>query len=224
MPAFHRAMFGDPGEDRAIVNIGGIANITTLPGAPGSRVLGFDTGPGNTLLDLWARRHLGVPMDEDGVWAAGGRPDPELLAALLDEPYFAQAPPKSTGRELFNAGWLQAGLGRVRREPAPQDVAATLVELSVRSIADGVHDTMPGVQAVYVCGGGADNGYLMSRLQAVLAPVPVTSSASLGIPPGWVEAMAFGWLAGRTLAGLPGNLPDVTGAGREAILGGIYPA
>ena len=220
LPAFHQVAFAGPSEERVVANIGGIANITLLP--PRGEVRGFDTGPGNVLMDLWSREHLGTPYDKDGDFAAGGRVDEALLTALLADPYFATPPPKSTGPEHFNQAWLTAALGG--RMPAAADVAATLSELSARSIAAAVQHHAPATRTLYVCGGGAHNGHLMGRLAACLPRAEVMSTEALGIHPDWVEAAGFAWLARQTLEGLPGNLPSVTGAGKHTVLGAIYPA
>lgn len=220
LPAFHKVAFAHADEERVVANIGGIANITLLP--PQGEVLGFDTGPGNVLMDLWSREHLGAAYDEDGDFAAGGKMDEGLLATLLKDPYFAAPPPKSTGPEHFNHGWLMAGLNGRKLEPA--DVAATLSELSARSIAEAVLRHAPMTRKVYVCGGGAHNSHLMQRLASRLAGTEVASTETLGIHPDWVEAAGFAWLAQQTLEGLPGNLPSVTGAGKSTVLGAIYPA
>lgn len=217
-PAFHAAVLRSPSEHRAILNVGGIANLTWLP-ATGD-VAGFDCGPGNCLMDLWAGLHLGQPMDADGAWAAGAQADAALLERLLAEPYFAKRPPKSTGRDLFNETWLRARL------PAGIDarvVQATLLELTARSIAGAVARDCGGAQRLVVCGGGVHNRALMARLSALLASVPVESSAAHGIDPGLVEPLAFAWLARQTLLGAPGNLPAVTGAKGARVLGAIYP-
>jgi anhydro-N-acetylmuramic acid kinase len=219
VPAFHDAVFADPGRHRVIANIGGIANITDLPRA--GEVHGFDTGPGNVLLDAWAERHLGTPHDEDGRWAKSGRVVPQLLQALLDHPFFARKPPKSTGREEFNLEWLQSETAGADR---PADVQATLVALTAVSIADAVRAHYPGATELYVCGGGAHNSALMAALGRSLGNLPVHPTDQLGIPADWVEASAFAWLARRALLGESGNLPAVTGAKGPRVLGAIYPA
>lgn len=217
-PAFHAALFADPGEDRAVLNLGGIANLSFLPG--GGMALGFDSGPGNCLLDLWAGRHLGKPHDDAGSWAAAGTVIPALLDRMLLEPYFSATPPKSTGRDLFNAEWLQRML---RGGEAPQPVQATLLELTARSVADAVARNCRGACRVIVCGGGTKNTALMRRLAALVAPVAVESSDRHGIDPQLVEAAAFAWLAKRAMEGEAGNLPSVTGARGPRVLGAIYP-
>lgn len=219
VPAFHAAVFADPAEDRVALNLGGIANLSCLPRQ--GAVTGFDSGPGNCLLDLWAARHLGTAHDAAGAWAAGGTPIPTLLERMLREPYFSAAPPKSTGRDLFNAAWLQ---GMLRGGEDAQSVQATLLELTARSAADAISRYAPGARRVIVCGGGAKNAALMRRLAELAAPAVTESSARLGFDPQLVEAAAFAWLAKLALEGLPGNLPSVTGARGPRILGAVYPA
>jgi anhydro-N-acetylmuramic acid kinase len=218
VPAFHSWRFGDPHEARVIVNIGGIANITVL--APTRATKGFDTGPGNTLLDLWIKRRRNERFDRDGRWAASGRVSDPLLAACLEEPFFAAPAPKSTGRELFHGAWLDGRLARVG-ELADADVQATLSELTGSTIAHAIRAELPECREVIVCGGGAHNGDLMQRLQR-LTGARVTTTDAYGVPPDWVEGAAFAWLARARLRGLPGNVPSVTGARREAVLGGVY--
>ena len=229
VPAFHAAMFARGDADRVIVNIGGIANLTLLPaGGDLAAVRGFDTGPGNVLMDLWCARHRGEDFDRGGAWAQTGQVDAALLAVLLADPYFAAAPPKSTGRDLFNAGWLATRLARhaEQRLPAPDAavVQATLLALTVRAIADAVIAAGWANDAeVLVCGGGARNSTLMAALATGLAPRTVTTTAAHGIAVEHVEALAFAWLARQALAGRPGNLPAVTGARGLRVLGAIYP-
>jgi len=222
VPAFHAAAFGKPGTTRVVVNIGGIGNISVLH-ADG-RVTGFDTGPGNVLLDGWIGRHQGKDYDADGAWGASGSVDAALLAALLDEPYFHQPAPKSTGRDLFHMDWLDAHLARFTHL-APADVQATLVALTARTIADAIRLESRHVDAVYVCGGGAFNGTLLRMLAAALGGgVAVESTATLGVAPNRVEALAFAWLGYRFMQREPGNMPAVTGAQGPRILGALYPA
>jgi len=218
-PTFHAAYLHSTRESRAVLNLGGMANLTCLPlsGSP----CGFDTGPANVLLDLWAGLHLGAPFDAEGRWAASGTSDPTLLSAMLEEPYFHLAPPKSTGREQFNLTWMERHLAD--RPLAPADVQATLLELTARSVADALAAHAPATRRLLVCGGGIHNGALMERLAALLPGTVVESTACHGIDPDWLEALAFAWLARETLAGRPGNLPTVTGAGRAVVLGGVYP-
>jgi anhydro-N-acetylmuramic acid kinase len=228
VPAFHQARFGKPKQVRVVVNIGGIGNISVLHGD--GRVSGFDTGPGNVLMDLWVARHTGKPYDEDGAFAAAGRVDQELLEILLDEPYFRQPPPKSTGRDLFHAEWLDACLARrpgLAEALAPADVQATLTRLTAVSIARAIQDATTGqpAQAVYVCGGGAYNGVLLRDIaEALGGAIPVASTDALGVAPNRVEALAFAWLGYRFTRRQPGNLPAVTGAAGLRVLGALYPA
>lgn len=218
-PALHAALFRDASRHRVVVNIGGIANVTDLP--PDGPVRGFDTGPGNTLLDAWCRRHRGAAFDRDGAWAATGLPIAPLLEALCADPYFALPPPKSTGRDHFNPGWLEA---RLRPGYAPADVQRTLLALTAATIADAVAAQCPGASEVVVCGGGAHNGALLRELAGNLGDRALATTATYGVPVSDVEALAFAWLARESLAGRPGNLPSVTGARGARVLGAIYPA
>jgi anhydro-N-acetylmuramic acid kinase len=218
VPAFHAALFG-AGAHRVVVNVGGIANLTDLPPVGGVR--GFDTGPGNVFMDLWHARHRGEPFDRDGAWARTGTLDASLLSRLLAEPYFALPPPKSTGRDLFNAGWLDALLAG--RATAPADVQATLVALTAATIADAITAHCTDATEVLVCGGGARNAAIMDELARRLRPRTVESTAVHGVPVDQVEALAFAWLARETLSGRAGNLPAVTGARGPRVLGAIYP-
>ncbi len=222
VPAFHQAVFHAAGEDRVVANIGGIANITVLPRTADHAVRGFDTGPGNTLMDYWIKTQRGENMDEDGRWAATGQVHATWLETLLDDPYFTRHPPKSTGREYFHPLWLDHALARTHPGIAPADVQATLCELTAITLTRAVTEHAPATQRVLICGGGAHNKTLMTRLTALLAPRPVESTKLHGIAPDWVEGMAFAWLARQTLHGLPGNIPSVTGARRAVVLGGIY--
>lgn len=219
VPAFHRWFFHKPGVNRVILNIGGIANITWLPADANETVLGFDTGPGNTLLDQWMMQNRGEHYDSDGKWAASGLVNEQLLARLLADAYFSKAPPKSTGREHFHRAWLEQ---RITDKLAAQDLQATLAELTSRSIVRALDFLPAKADEIYVCGGGGHNRHLLARLQAQTPDIPITTTAALGLDPDWVEAVAFAWLAHRTLSRQPGNLPSVTGANRAVILGGIY--
>lgn len=219
VPAFHAAVFADPKLGRAVVNLGGIANLTCLPA--GGAVTGFDCGPGNLLLDAWCARHLHQPFDRDGAWGATGRVDRRLLESLLAEPWFALSPPKSTGRELFNVGWLER---RLAGGEAPADVQATLAALTVSAVAQALERECPGAREIYLCGGGARNPALARGLAEALAPRKVAPTDALGLAAEWVEACAFAWLARQALRGEPGNLPAVTGARGPRILGAIYRA
>jgi anhydro-N-acetylmuramic acid kinase len=218
VPAFHAALFKGSAH-RVIVNVGGIANVTDLP--PQGPVRGFDTGPANVLLDLWHARHRKTLFDRDGAWSRSGRIDEALLAELLAEPYFARLPPKSTGRDLFNAEWIDTKLGA--RRIAPADVQATLLALSARTIADAIRNHCASATEILACGGGAHNAALLEALARELAPRTVGTTAALGVAVEHVEALAFAWLAREALAHRPGNLPEVTGARGLRVLGAIYP-
>jgi anhydro-N-acetylmuramic acid kinase len=220
-PVFHQAVFARPGETTGVLNIGGISNVTVLRAEGGMQ--GFDCGPGNALMDAWCLQHTGRPYDDDGRWAAGGRVLPDLLAALLAEPYFAQSPPKSTGRDLFNRPWLDRHLKNFPAA-APADVQATLTELTARACAGDIGRHAGRLQRLIVCGGGALNGHLMRRLQALLPQAQVISSAAAGLPPLQVEAAAFAWLAMKAVRGEKLDLQSTTGARGARVLGGIYPA
>ncbi|MEZ0471373.1 anhydro-N-acetylmuramic acid kinase [Luteimonas salinilitoris] len=219
LPALHAALLASAGESRAVLNLGGIANLTLLP--RDGEVRGFDTGPANGLMDAWCLRRTGAGFDAGGTFAASGRIDQALLARLLDEPWFALPPPKSTGRDQFHLGWLES---RLVGSEAPADVQATLLALSVRTIADALQAAQPDTARVIACGGGVHNPVLMAALSAALPGCIVESSAVHGLDPDFVEAMGFAWLARQTLLGRPGNLPGVTGAAGPRVLGGIYPA
>jgi anhydro-N-acetylmuramic acid kinase len=219
VPAFHAAMFRDAHRHRVVANIGGIANITDLP--PRGAVRGFDTGPGNVLLDAWHARHRSGAFDAGGAFAASGTVKRELLQAMLREPYFAAPPPKSTGRDLFDAAWLDrfaAGF----TGPA-QDVQATLAELTAQSLARAIGDHCPNAAELYLCGGGARNADLVRRIAAALPNVRVAPTDVIGVASSDVEPLAFAWLARETIAGRPGNIPEVTGANGPRVLGAIYP-
>ena len=219
MPAFHLAMLGTAEEDRAVLNLGGIGNLTLIPRT--GEVLGFDTGPANALLDGWCQRQLGEPFDANGAFAARGQVDAALLARLLAEPWFALPPPKSTGREQFHLEWVDT---RLEGTGAAADVQATLLELTAATVAEALFRHQPQTRRVLVCGGGVRNPVLMGRLQARLPWVLVESSAAHGLDPDYMEAMGFAWLAAETVAGRPANLPSVTGARGPRILGAIHPA
>ena len=218
VPPFHDWLFGGSGQARAILNLGGIANLTLLP-ARGQPVTGFDVGPANSLMDLWAERYLGKPYDDAGAWAASGTADNDLLEQMLADPWFELEPPKSTGFEYFNADWL------ARHDPgrlSPEDVQATLCELTSTSVARALDRWAPDTAEVFVCGGGARNRALLDSLARALPGKAVDTTSSVGLDPDWVEATAFAWLAARTLARRPGSLASVTGAARDSVLGGIY--
>ena len=221
VPAFHAELFGHKHEARCVLNIGGIANVTLLPANLNGRVTGFDTGPGNCLLDAWARRHLNQPFDQDGSWGASGEINSPLLEAMLADTYFQQASPKSTGPEHFNLEWLDRHLLSYRTlEKA--DIQTTLTALTAESIARSIKNFTADCRRILVCGGGIHNSALMQQLKQRLTQYEVESTAAYGANPDWVEAIAFAWLAKRTLLGLAGNLPSVTGARHPVVLGGIY--
>ena len=240
VPAFHALAFASKERLRAVVNIGGVANVSmipplssqppgettansiaqTPPSAAGT-IIGFDTGPGNLLMDAWCAQHLGQTYDADGRWARSGVVIDALLNQMLADPYFALPPPKSTGRDLFSPDWLVRHLKDAPSQ-RPQDIQATLAELTARSIAAACLER--GAGECRVCGGGAQNTYLMERLAALMPRIEVTSTAALGVDPGAVEALAFAWLARERLAGRPANLPSVTGARGLRVLGAVYPA
>lgn len=221
MPALHATLFGRADEDVAVLNLGGIGNLTLLPAR--GPVRGFDCGPGNALLDLWCQRHRGEPYDDGGRWAATGHVDDDLLRSLLAEPYLHRAPPKSTGRDLFNAEWLEAKLSGVGAMPAA-DVQATLAEFTARAAADDLGQHAPRTLHLLVCGGGAYNRHLIQRLAALLPALAVQTTADAGVPPLQVEALAFAWLARAFMQRQPGNLATVTGARGPRVLGALYPA
>lgn len=225
VPAFHRALFAREDQAIAVLNLGGIANLSLLPAADGTpgTVLGFDCGPGNALMDHWCQSHQGRPFDAGGQWAASGRVLPELLARLQADPYFAKAPPKSTGRDLFNPAWLAVQLGSVLGA-TPADVQATLAELTASACAAHLERYGKDSKRLIVCGGGALNTHLLTRLAVLLPGVDVIASGQHGLPPQQVEAAAFAWLARSTVRREAGNLASVTGARGPRVLGAVYPA
>lgn len=219
VPAFHQAVFGATDADRVVLNLGGIANITQLE--RGGHIAGFDCGPGNMLLDAWAQHHLGRPYDENGAWAASGNVIDTLLSCLLQHEFLALPPPKSCGREQFGLDWL---IAQIPDGVDPADVQATLVELTAISVIQAIDRWCSRPNELFLCGGGAHNSQLFRSLKQKLPGVKIAKTDELGLPADWVEAVAFAWLARQTLLGLPGNLPQVTGARGERILGGIFPA
>ena len=219
-PAFHQYYMNDRSENRCILNLGGIANITILENDD-DKVIGFDTGPANCLLNSWIKSKKGLEYDYNGDWARSGKVIDPLLKQMLQEPYFKLPAPKSTGRELFNLPWLDA---QIRNYPnlKDEDIQATLLELTAKSIADAILETAPKINAVYACGGGVYNPYLLERISANLDSVKISTTAKLGIHPQWVEAIAFAWLAMRRMTNQHGNLPSVTGAKAKVLLGTIH--
>ena len=224
-PAFHQAVMSHPSLRRAVVNLGGIANVSLLDPADsrGKGPLGFDSGPANGLLDAWARRRLDAPFDQDGAWAARGVVHGPLLERMLADPYFSRPAPKSTGRGYFDEGWIDRQLRSAAEPIAPADVQRTLCELCAATVSESIERYGPETAEVYLCGGGVHNRTLVERLSARLAPRPITRTDVLGISADYVEAAAFAWLAKCALDGAPGNLPSVTGASEAVVLGGIYP-
>ena len=221
VPAFHEALFDTQDSPCAVLNVGGFSNLSLIE--PGREVRGFDCGPGNVLLDAWIGKVRGETFDRDGAWAASGLLNEALLLRLMSDPYFAGRGPKSTGRELFNLHWLESHLAALPPLPAA-DVQRTLLELTVHSITESLQQAQSDTAELLVCGGGAHNGALMQRLQALLPSCRVASTATRGVPPDWVEAMAFAWLAHCCLERIPANRPSVTGARGLRVLGAIYPA
>jgi anhydro-N-acetylmuramic acid kinase len=219
LPALHAALLSSNEEDRAVLNLGGIANLTLLP--VHGEVRGFDTGPANALLDAWCERHTGNAFDANGGFAASGNVDAALLARLLDDAWFASPPPKSTGREQFHLDWVESKLAG---NESPADVQATLLELSAATVADALHAAQPATKRLLACGGGVHNPRLLGRIAARLPGAVVESTAAHGVDPDFVEAMGFAWLARQALLGLPGNLPSVTGARGPRVLGAVHPA
>ncbi|MEO8402071.1 MAG: anhydro-N-acetylmuramic acid kinase [Gammaproteobacteria bacterium] len=218
VPGFHQSNFSDAHENRVVLNIGGIANITLLPADKTTLVFGFDTGPGNTLLDAWAEKHLNQPRDDDGAWGSKGVVHADLLRHLLDDDFFKLPAPKSTGREYFNLSWLaKFSLASIK----PIDVQATLVELTAQSIIDSIQSHFDSGK-ILICGGGIHNLFLLKRLREIGKKYSIESTQQFGINPDCVEAVAFAWLAKQTLAGKPGNITTVTGAKQASILGGVY--
>ena len=220
-PAFHAAAFAKESVNRAVVNIGGIANISVLRGT--ELHAGFDTGPGNTLLDGWVERNRGERYDRGGRWAAEGQVNPELLQVLMEHPYLAKTGPRSTGKEVFNLSWLEGAYSNLDSLNT-QSVQATLAQYTTDTIAFALDNCGVEISEIYICGGGAHNADLMRRLYQKLAPAKLETTTALGLDPDWVEATAFAWLAQQSLAGHAGNAPVVTGAKGPRVLGGIFPA
>lgn len=226
-PAFHAWFFGAPDQARALLNLGGIANLTLIPCTSGTgetseaALEGFDTGPANALLDTWHQMHRGAPFDRNGLWARSGTIQPALLQDMLADPYFQRVPPKSTGREYFSSDWLETHLQRIPNLQ-PVDVQRTLLELTARSVTRAFN-ALPQAD-LYLCGGGARNAFLVERLRALMPERNVKTTGDIGLEPEAVEGAAFAWLAKQTLEGKPGNLPASTGAAGPRVLGAVYPA
>jgi anhydro-N-acetylmuramic acid kinase len=224
VPPFHAEFFGRDERPLAILNIGGISNLTLLRPSPGTNVLGFDCGPGNALMDAWCFTHKGQLFDDRGAWASGGTVNTQLLGLLKSEPFLNQPPPKSTGRDLFNASWLQTRLDALPEILAAQDVQATLLEFTAQACSINLVSNGPNIETVVVCGGGALNDRLLARISDLLGPRSVVSSSVFGLPPLQVEATAFAWLARQAVLGRTASLKSITGARGARILGCIYPA
>lgn len=227
VPAFHANLLSHDSKNRVILNIGGIANITLLPHLSSDLVAsGYDTGPGNGLIDAWMSSHSDHSYDKNGDWGRSGSIIPEILNTLLSDSYFSKQPPKSTGKEAFNLEWLKSALGDRLTQEKPEDIQATLTELTAQSIADCIkkhNDEENRFEELYICGGGIHNLFLVERIQHHLPETLIASTADLGIDPDWMEAIAFAWLAKQTLEGHTSNLPEVTGAEGKRILGSIHP-
>ena len=221
VPAFHEALFEERTGNQAVLNVGGFSNLSLIE--PNKPVAGFDCGPGNVLMDAWIHRQRGENYDRDGKWAAIGKVEPALLKALLSDPFFVTKGPKSTGREVFNLPWLEQHLSNLPTFAA-EDVQATLLELTALTIVESLQGAQSDTQELLVCGGGAHNATLMRRLADLLPNTQVASTATHGVDPDWVEAMAFAWLAHCCLEGIAANRPSVTGARGLRVLGAIYPA
>lgn len=220
-PAFHASVFASRDENRCVVNLGGMANVTVLPAGSTSPAAGFDTGPANVLLDVWISMQGGTNHDDGGAWAASGRVDARLLGALQSDPWFRRPPPKSTGREHFDLGWLERWGNERLYAIAPADVQATLAELTASTLCEAIRKHAPDTTRVLICGGGMRNTDLIERIARLLPAAAIESTAMHGIDPGRVEALAFAWLARRRLHGRPGNCSAVTGASREVPLGAV---
>jgi len=224
VPAFHKSLFADKTKHRVLLNIGGIANITVLPSDDNlsEKTLGYDTGPGNGLIDAWVSKHPNVTSAKNGVWGRSGDIIPTVLRLLLEDRYFDLPPPKSTGKEVFNLSWLETRLGDLITQYKPEDIQATLTELTAKSIANEIKQNAPKSEELFVCGGGIHNSFLQERLKHHLPDIAIESSKALGVDPDWMEAIAFAWLAKRTIDGKSANLPSVTGANGYRVLGAVY--
>ena len=221
VPAFHHYFFAAPHTNRLILNIGGISNLTVLPAS--GNILGFDCGPGNALMDYWCYTHTGKAYDDAGAWAACGEIIPELLACFLQEPYFRMAPPKSTGRDIFNPPWLQKSLQATNTADAlPQDIQTTLAELTAITCSSAAIQHSKNGDQIAVCGGGAFNTHLMQRMQLLLPDRKLTTTEPIGLAPMQVECAAFAWLAQQAIKRIPASVPSVTGTPSARILGAIY--
>ena len=217
--AYHAEVLQNPDEKRVVVNLGGIANITKLPQNKSDSIIGFDTGPANTLMDAWAQKHLNKTFDQDGAWAKSGKINTHLLEQMLMDQYFTHPPPKSTGREHFNLEWLQHHLDNMTERLAEEEIQATLLALTTYTIADSIDTWCPETNKVLLCGGGSKNKYLVEQLEKILDEVTIEHTSNYAVPSQWMEAMAFAWLAKQNVDGKPGNIPSVTGADKAVVLG-----
>ena len=220
--AYHAETLRHKNEDRIVLNLGGIANITYLPAKVSENIIGFDTGPANGLLDAWIKKHRGLDFDVNGAWAKSGTVNYGLLKLMLEDEYFKQTPPKSTGREKFNLIWLQYMLDQYEEFVTEKDVQATLTALTAQTISNAIQAWAPNTSRILLCGGGSSNPFLISQLQISLPNIPLETTSKYGIPEEWMEAMAFAWYAKRKLESKPANIPSVTGASKKVILGNVY--
>ena len=220
--AYHAEVLQNDGEERVIINLGGIANITKLPSEKKQPIIGFDTGPASTLMDAWTKQHLNQPYDVNGEWAQSGKVNTALLESMLQDSYFSALPPKSTGREHFNLEWLQYHLDAHSTSTSPEDIQATLLALTTYSVADSIEAWCPQCKKILLCGGGSENKFLVKQLERILEKKTIQKTDDYGIPTTWMEAMAFAWLAKRHVEKKPGNIPSVTGADKAVILGMLY--
>ena len=220
--AYHAEVLQDSSNERVVLNLGGIANITKLPKSKNESVIGFDTGPANTLMDAWTQKHLNKAFDQDGNWAKSGKVNIDLLERMLKDSYFAALPPKSTGREHFNANWTQQYLDSYGIAITAEDVQATLLAVTIHNIADSMDAWCPQSKEVLLCGGGSENKYLVSQLEKALEDKTIHTTNNFGVPAEWMEAMAFAWLAKRNIENRPGNIPSVTGAEKPTVLGELH--
>jgi anhydro-N-acetylmuramic acid kinase len=217
--AYHAEVLHSTTEERVVLNLGGIANITKLPKDKNQAIIGFDTGPANTLMDAWTQKHLNKPFDRDGHWAQSGKVNIVLLERMLGDPYFTKPPPKSTGREHFNLEWLQHNLVAHGDPISTEDVQATLLALTTHSIVNSIYSWCPQSEKVLLCGGGSENKYIIQQLKKNLDNITLEQTSDYGVPSKWMEAMAFAWLAKQNIDNKPGNIPSVTGASKQVVLG-----
>ncbi len=217
--AYHAQVLQNPDEERVVINLGGIANITKLPQNKSDPIIGFDTGPASTLMDAWAQKHLNKAYDQDGEWAKSGKVNKKLLEQMLQDDYFSMLPPKSTGREYFNIEWLQHFLDNTLESIPAENIQATLLALTTYTIADSIDAWCPQTKKILLCGGGSENKYLVQQLKIILNKITFQQTSDYGVPSKWMEAMAFAWLAKQNIEGKPGNIPSVTGADKPVLLG-----